>query len=232
VLAIVLDNEVITAPRINGAILGGSGVITGDFTTSQTNDLSLLLRAGALPAPLTIIEERVVGPSLGEDSIKSGLNACGIGFVFVLLFMVGLYKFFGILTDITLVANLIMTLAILSLLNATLTLPGIAGIVLSIGMAVDTNVLIFERIKEEFSKSGKVFMSVESGFDFAWVTIFDSNATTLLTAVVLYIFGTGAVRGFALVLVIGIFTSMFSGVMMTKFLLGLWLKTSPKTIKI
>lgn len=233
ILAIVLDNEVITAPRINTPIMGGSGIISGNFTSEEANQVAILLRAGALPVPLEIIEERIVGPSLGQDSIRSGLQACAIGFVFVLIFMVLLYKKFGMITNFTLIINLIVTLAALSLLNATLTLPGIAGIVLSIGMAVDTNVLIFERIREEYKLTGKVYNSVSSGFDFAWTTIFDSNITTLLTAIILYVFGTGAVRGFALVLGIGIFISLFSGVLLTKLLLSIWLeKFQPKTINI
>ncbi len=233
ILAIVLDNEVVTAPRINGPILGGSGIISGNFTTEEANQVALLLRAGALPAPLEIIEERVVGPSLGQDSIRSGLQACALGIVFVLVFMILLYKFFGIVANFTLIMNLVITLAALSLLNATLTLPGIAGIVLSIGMAVDTNVLIYERIREEYRKSGKVYNSILSGFDFAWATIFDSNITTLLIAIILYILGSGPVRGFALVLGIGIFASLFSGVLLTKLLLYFWLeKFQPRKINI
>ena len=232
ILAIVLDNEVITAPRINTAILGGDGIISGHFTSSQANQVALLLRAGALPAPLEVIEERVVGPSLGQDSIRSGLNACVLGFIITLLFALVFYKFFGIFTCITLTINLFITLGALSLINATLTLPGIAGIVLSIGMAVDTNVLIFERIKEEYRASGKVYNSIASGFDFAWTTIFDSNITTLLIALILFALGTGSVKGFALVLGIGIFASLFSGVLLTKLLLSTWLnKYQPKTIK-
>ncbi len=232
ILAIVLDNEVITAPRINTPILAGNGIITGNFTTAEANQVALLLRAGALPAPLEVIEERVVGPSLGQDSIKSGLNACMIGFILTLLFVLFIYRFFGILTCITLVINLFITLGALSLINATLTLPGIAGIVLSIGMAVDTNVLIFERIKEEYKASGKVYNSVASGFDFAWTTIFDSNITTLLVAIILFALGTGAIKGFALVLGIGIFASLFSGVLLTKLLLSAWLnKFQPRQIK-
>lgn len=232
ILAIVLDNEVITAPRINTAILGGDGIISGHFTSSEANQVALLLRAGALPAPLEVIEERVVGPSLGQDSIRSGLNACVIGFIITLLFALVFYKFFGIFTCITLTVNLFITLGALSLINATLTLPGIAGIVLSIGMAVDTNVLIFERIREEYRASGKVYNSIASGFDFAWTTIFDSNITTLLIALILFILGTGSVKGFALVLGIGIFASLFSGVLLTKLLLSTWLnKYQPKTIK-
>lgn len=232
ILAIVLDNEVITAPRINTPILGGNGIISGNFTTNEANQVALLLRAGALPAPLDVIEERVVGPSLGQDSIDSGLKACTLGFIFVIVFILFLYKFFGIITSITLVMNLFLTLACLSLLNATLTLPGIAGVVLSIGMAVDTNVLIFERIREEYKNSKKLYNSVVSGFDFAWATIFDSNITTLLVAIVLFILGTGPVKGFALVLGIGIFTSLFSGVLLTKLLLSTWLNVfQPKTIK-
>ncbi|MDD2840460.1 MAG: protein translocase subunit SecD [Rickettsiales bacterium] len=233
ILAIVLDSEVITAPRINTPILGGDGIISGHFTTEEANQVALLLRAGALPAPLEVIEERVVGPSLGQDSIKSGLNACALGFIITLLFALIFYRFFGFLTCITLTANLFITLGALSLLNATLTLPGIAGIILSIGMAVDTNVLIFERIREEYKASGKVYNSIASGFDFAWVTIFDSNITTLLIALILFMLGTGSVKGFALVLGIGIFASLFSGVLLTKLLLSIWLnKFQPRTIKI
>jgi len=233
ILAIVLDNEVITAPRINTAIIGGDGIISGHFTSSEANQVALLLRAGALPTPLEIIEERVVGPSLGQDSIRSGLNACVLGFVVTLLFALVFYKFFGVLTCITLTINLFITLGALSLINATLTLPGIAGIILSIGMAIDTNVLIFERIREEYKVSGKVYNSIASGFDFAWATIFDSNITTLLIALILFILGTGSVKGFALVLGIGIIASLFSGVLLTKLLLSFWLnKFQPKTIKI
>ena len=232
-LAIVLDNEVITAPRINTPITGGSGVITGNFTTEEANQTALLLRAGALPAPLSIIEERVVGPSLGEDSIKSGLEACAYGLIIVFIFMLFLYRLFGIISTITLSVNLVLTLASLSLLNATLTLPGIAGIVLSIGMAVDTNILIFERIKEEYKETGKVYNSVANGFNYAWATIFDSNITTIIVSIILYILGSGAVRGFALVLGIGILTSLFSGVLLTKLLLYVWLeKFQPKKNKI
>ena len=232
-LAIVLDNEVITAPRINTPITGGSGVITGNFTTEEANQTALLLRAGALPAPLSIIEERVVGPSLGEDSIKSGLEACAYGLIIVFIFMLFLYRLFGIISTITLSVNLVLTLASLSLLNATLTLPGIAGIVLSIGMAVDTNILIFERIKEEYKETGKVYNSVANGFNYAWATIFDSNITTIIVSIILYILGSGAVRGFALVLGIGILTSLFSGVLLTKLLLYVWLeKFQLKKIKI
>ncbi len=232
-LAIVLDNEVITAPRINSHIMGGEGIISGNFTIDDANRVALLLRAGALPAPLEIIEERVVGPSLGEDSIKSGLQACALGLVVVFVFMLALYKFFGILSTITLMINLVLTLAILSLLNATLTLPGIAGIVLSIGMAVDTNILILERIKEEYKETKKVYNSVSNGFNYAWATIFDSNITTIIVSIILYALGTGAVKGFALVLAIGILTSMFSGVLLTKLLLYVWLeKFQPRKINI
>ena len=232
-LAIVLDNEVITAPRINTPITGGSGVITGNFTKEEANQTALLLRAGARPAPLSIIEERVVGPSLGEDSIKSVLEACAYGLIIVFIFMLFLYRLFGIISTITLSVNLVLTLASLSLLNATLTLPGIAGIVLSIGMAVDTNILIFERIKEEYKETGKVYNSVANGFNYAWATIFDSNITTIIVSIILYILGSGAVRGFALVLGIGILTSLFSGVLLTKLLLYVWLeKFQPKKNKI
>lgn len=231
ILAIVLDDEVITAPRINTPIIGGNGIISGSFTTAEANQVALLLRAGALPAPLEVIEERVVGPSLGQDSIKAGIYACIMGFIAVAVFMLFFYRFFGALTCFTLTINLLITLACLSLFNATLTLPGLAGIVLSIGMAVDTNVLIFERIREEYKMSGKVYNSITSGFDYAWATIFDSNITTLLIAIILFALGTGSVKGFALVLGIGISASMFSGVLLTKLLISLWLnKIQPKKI--
>jgi len=231
ILAIVLDDEVVTAPKINSAILGGNGIISGSFSVDEANRVALLLRAGALPTSLKVVQERIVGPSLGQDSIKSGLFACGVGFAFVLLFMVCLYKKFGIIADITLIINLMLTVTVLSLLNATLTLPGMAGLVLSIGMAVDVNVLIFERIREEYAASSEVYNSVKGGFDFAWTTILDSNLTTLIVAIILYVLGTGAIRGFALVLGIGIFISMFSGVLLTKLLLSLWLERfQPKTI--
>ena len=233
ILGIVLDNEIVTAPVINTPIFNGNAIITGDFSVEEANRISTLLKAGALPVSLNIIQENTVGPSLGLDSIHQGLFACLYGFLFVLLFMICLYKKFGIIADITLIMNLIITIACLSLLNATMTLPGIAGIVLSIGMAVDTNVLIFERIKEEYTKSNNVRQSIENGFDFAWTTIFDSNITTLFVAIILYAIGSGSIRGFALILSIGIFISFFTGVLLTKLFLYVWLnKFNLKTINL
>ena len=231
--AIVLDGKVITAPRINGAILGGSGIITGNFTAETAADLALLLRAGALPAPLTIVEERTVGPSLGSDSIAAGKKAAMIAVIAVMVFMILSYGLFGLFSNIALAMNLIILLGVLSLFQATLTLPGVAGIVLTLGMAVDANVLIFERIREEISKKKGVLQSLDSGFKSAFGTIIDSNITTLLAAFVLYYFGTGTVRGFAVTLSIGILASMFSAILLTRMMVVLWAKkTKPTTIPI
>ena len=224
-LAIVLDDEVVSAPRINEPILGGSGVISGDFSLQETEDLSILLRAGALPAPLSYIEERSVGPGLGQDSIDAGRLASLIGFIAVAVFMVAAYGLFGGMTVLALVINLALILAILSALQATLTLPGIAGIVLTVGMAVDANVLIFERIREE-SRSGRSPISaVDAGYRGALSTIVDANLTTLIAAVLLFAFGSGPIRGFAVTLSVGIVTSMFTAIMVTRFLVVSWLRS-------
>ncbi|HLD77377.1 MAG TPA: protein translocase subunit SecD [Rickettsiales bacterium] len=221
VFAIVLDGKVITAPRINGIINQGSGVISGNFTTKEAGDLALLLRAGALPAPLITLEERSVGPSLGLDSIKSGSLASLVGLAFVALLMLIVYKSFGIIADIALFINLAMILAILSLIGATLTLPGIAGIALTMGMSVDANVLIFERIKEELREKKSTLMALEQGFSQAFRTITDSNITTLITALFLYIFGNGPVKGFAVTLSIGIISSMFCAILLTRMMISI-----------
>ncbi|MSP87692.1 MAG: protein translocase subunit SecD [Alphaproteobacteria bacterium] len=221
--AIVLDGKVISAPVIREAILGGSGIISGSFTTQSAQDLALLLRAGALPAPLNIIEERTVGPGLGQDSIEAGKWATALGAVLVVGFMILCYSLFGVFANIALAVNVLMLLAVMSVLQATLTLPGIAGIVLTMGMSVDANVLIYERIREELRNGRSVLPAIEEGFKRAWGTIMDSNLTSLFAAILLYIFGTGPVRGFAVTLGIGIVASMFTAGMVTRLLVVLWL---------
>lgn len=222
--AIVLDGKIVTAPRINGVIDQGSGVISGDFTTQEAAEVALLLRAGALPAPLSIIEERTVGPSLGLDSIKSGSLSAVAGLIFVAIFMVLFYSFFGLIANIAMVINIALILAVLSLLDATLTLPGIAGIVLTMGMAIDANVLIFERIKEELRAKKPVLVGIEQGFQQAFRTIIDSNITALIVAFFLYSFGNGPVKGFAVTLSIGILASMFSAIVLTRMMIVIWVK--------
>ena len=231
--AIVLDNKVITAPVIRSAILGGTGIISGGFSAESANDLSLLLRAGALPAPLKIIEERSVGPSLGADSIAAGTKASIIGIGLVVIFMVVFYGLFGLFADIAMIVNAFMTLALLSLFDATLTLPGIAGIVLTVGMAVDANVLIYERMREETRNGKSVYAAIEDGFRMAFGTIFDSHVTTFSAAILLYIFGTGTVKGFAVTLAIGIICSLYTSVLVTRLMVVTWLrKTKPKALPI
>lgn len=231
--AIVLDEQVISAPVIRSPILGGSGIIEGGFTVETANDLALLLRAGALPAPLTILEERTVGPGLGQDSIDAGKAASLIGFLLVIGFMVLTYGLFGAFTVFALVVNLALILAVLSLIQATLTLPGIAGIVLTVGMAVDANVLIFERIREEIRNGRTPISSIDAGYSRALTTIIDSNLTTLIAAVLLFALGSGPVRGFAVTLSIGILSSMFTAIMVTRLFVVVWLRrTRPKAIPI
>jgi len=233
IFAIVLDGKVITAPMINTVINQGSGVITGTFTVSQANELALLLRAGALPAPLKIIEERSVGPSLGSDSIQNGKIATIAGFVLVAIFMIIFYGFFGVVANIALVVNIGIIISLLSMLSATLTLPGIAGIVLTMGMSVDANVLIFERIKEELQNKKSVLASIEQGFNQAYRTILDSNITTLIVAIFLYLFGNGSVKGFAVTLSIGITSSMFTAILLTRMIIAIWVKYNrPKKLSL
>ena len=222
-LAFVLDNEVISAPTIQSAILGGSGIISGNFTVKSANDLALLLRSGALPAPLEVLEERTVGAGLGSDSIREGIVASIIGLIAVVLFMVAAYGLFGVFTTVTVFTNLFLMLGALSFMGATLTLPGIAGIILTIGMAVDANVLIFERMREEVKAGRSTKDAAEAGFTEAWGTIVDSNLTTLVAAFVLFYFGTGPVRGFAVTLAIGIATSMFTSVTVTRLIISSWI---------
>lgn len=231
--AIVLDNKVITAPVIRSVILGGTAEISGNFTTAEANDVALLLRAGALPAPLDIIEERTVGPSLGADSIAAGTSAIIIGIILVMGFMLLSYGLFGVFSNISLVMNMIMIVAVISVFGATLTLPGIAGIVLTMGMAVDANVLIFERIREETSLGKTPFAAIDNGFSQAFKTIIDSNITTLIAALLLYTFGSGPVKGFAVTLSVGILSSMFSAILLTRLMVVTWLKKKrPTTIPI
>lgn len=223
-LAIVLDGKVISAPVIREPILGGSGVISGRFTTQDAQDLALLLRAGSLPAPLTYLEERTVGPSLGADSIRAGAIACVVGLGLVVAFMGAVYGMLGLFADLALLVNLVLLIGFLSAIGATLTLPGIAGIVLTLGMAVDANVLIYERVREEKRNGLALPSALEAGFQRAFTTILDSNVTTLVAALLLFQFGAGPVRGFAVTLGFGILTSMFSALMVTGFFLSLWVR--------
>ena len=209
-LAIVLDGKIISAPVIRDTIASGSGQISGGFTFQSATDLALLLRSGALPAPLNIIEERTVGPDLGQDSINAGMIALIIGFLLVIVFMFIKYKVFGLITNITLVVNLFILLGILTLFEATLTLPGIAGIILTVGMAVDANVLIFERIKEELKDEKNNILAFDSGYTKSRTAIIDANITTLIAAIILFFMGSGPVKGFSITLGVGIFTTLFS----------------------
>jgi SecD/SecF fusion protein len=231
--AIVLDGKVISAPVIREPITGGRGQISGNFTTQSANDLAVLLRAGALPAPLTIVEERTIGPDLGADSIRAGIIACLVGFVLVVSYMIMSYGLFGLYANIALIFNLFLTVAALSLLNATLTLPGIAGLLLTLGMSVDANILINERIREESRKGRSAFAAMEAGFTRAFATIVDANMTTLIKMLLLYAVGTGAVRGFAVTISLGIITSMFTATVVTRLLMVSWLKKHrPKVLSV
>ncbi len=209
-LAIILDGKIISAPSINEPIISGSGIISGNFTFQEATDLALLLRSGALPTPLNVVEERTVGPDLGEDSIKSGVTSLIIGFILVIFFMLYKYKIFGLVANVALIANLVMLVGVLTILEATLTLPGIAGIILTVGMAVDANVLIFERIKEELKTEKSIIHAFDIGYSKAKITVLDANITTLIAAVILFAFGSGPVKGFAITLGIGIITTLFS----------------------
>jgi len=227
--AIILDNQVISAPQIREPILGGTGQISGNFSVQGANDLAVLLRAGALPATLTIIEERTVGPSLGADSIAAGQFASIIAGILVLAFMVLAYGSLGIIANIALVANVAMIIAVLSLLGATLTLPGIAGIVLTMGMAVDSNVIIYERVKEERRSGRSIVQSLDAGFSRALATVVDANMTTLIAAVILFYLGSGPIRGFAVTLAIGIITTVFTAFTLTRWMIALWLRRTRPT---
>lgn len=231
--AILLDNKVITAPVIRSPIMGGSGIISGNFTAESANDLALLLRAGALPVPLTVIEERSVGPSLGSDSIVAGSKAFIIAIVLVVIFMVLFYGLFGLFANIAMVLNAFMVIALLALFEATLTMPGIAGIVLTMGMAVDTNVLIYERMREELRNGKTPFAAVGDGFRLAFGTIIDSHVTTLSAALILFYFGTGTVKGFAVTLTIGILCSLYTAVLVTRLMVATWMgRKRPKILTI
>lgn len=231
--AIVLDNVVISAPNINGAICGGSAIITGNFTVQETNDLSILLRAGALPAPLHVMEERTVGPSLGADSVEAGKVACLMAVIFVSVMMCIVYGLFGVFASLTLWVNMAMIMAIMSVLQATLTLPGIAGIVLTIGLAVDANVLIYERMKEELRSGRSIGSALDTAYKRALTTITDSNLTSLIAAMILFSFGTGPIKGFAVTMSIGVVTSFFCAMMLTRLMITTWLHVyKPKAIPV
>ena len=217
-LAIILDGEAISAPVIQDSITGGNGTISGNFTFQTATDLALLLRSGALPTPLLIVEERTVGPDLGKDSIKSGLISLLVGFLLVITFMIVKYKKFGLVANIALISNLFMLIGILTLMEATLTLPGIAGIILTVGMAVDANVLIFERIKEELKDEKNIIQAFDLGFKKSIVTILDANITTLIAAIILFIFGSGPIKGFAITLSIGLLTTLFASYFISRHL--------------
>ena len=220
-LAIVLDGKIISAPNINEPITSGNGMISGNFSFQEATDLALLLRSGALPTPLNIVEERTVGPDLGEDSIKSGLMSLIIGFILVIIFMFYKYKIFGLVANTALIANLLMLVGILTILEATLTLPGIAGIILTVGMAVDANVLIFERIKEELKTEKSIIHAFDTGYSKAKITVLDANITTLIAAIILFAFGSGPVKGFAITLGIGIITTLFTAYFLARHLTSL-----------
>ncbi len=221
--AIVLDDQVISAPTIQAHITGGSGIITGNFTLEESTQLAILLRAGALPAKMTFLEERTIGPELGADSIAAGKTAAIIGMFAVICYMIASYGLFGVFANLALAINIALLIAVLSSIGATLTLPGIAGIVLTMGMAVDANVLIFERIREELRDGKSPARAIELGFDRAFSAIMDSNVTAIITAIIMFWIGSGPVRGFAVSLGIGIFTSMFTAVYVTRLIITLWL---------
>ena len=232
-LAIVLDGEIVSAPNINEPITSGNGMISGNFTFQEATDLALLLRSGALPTPLIVVEERTVGPDLGEDSIKSGFISLIVGFSLVILFMFLKYRIFGIIANTALIANLLMLIGVLTILEATLTLPGIAGIILTVGMAVDANVLIFERIREELKTEKSAIHAFASGYERAKITVLDANITTLIAAVILFAFGSGPVKGFAITLGIGIITTLFTAYFLARHLTSLIvLNSNEKEVKI
>ncbi|MEC7150325.1 MAG: protein translocase subunit SecD [Pseudomonadota bacterium] len=232
-LAIVLDNNIISAPNINEPITSGNGMISGNFTFQEATDLALLLRSGALPTPLNIVEERTVGPDLGEDSIKSGIISLIVGFCLVILFMIFKYKLFGLVANTALIANLLMLVGVLTILEATLTLPGIAGIILTVGMAVDANVLIFERIKEELKTEKSIIHAFDTGYTKAKITVLDANITTLIAAIILFAFGSGPVKGFAITLGIGIITTLFTAYFLARHLTSIIvLRNKDKEVKI
>lgn len=230
-LAIVLDNRVISSPVIQSPITGGQGQITGNFTVEEVNNLAILLRAGALPARMTIAEERTVGPGLGQDSIEAGKKAVVIASVLVILYMLGTYGLFGAIASLALVVHVCLIIGLMSLLGATMTLPGIAGIVLTIGTAVDSNVLIYERMREEAKAGRSLISALEAGFQRAFATIIDSNVTMLIAAVALFSLGSGPVRGFAVVFILGILTTVITAVTFTRMLIAMWYRwAKPKAL--
>ena len=231
--AIKLDDVIISAPNIQSAILGGSGIITNIGTVADAQELAILLKAGSLPVPLSVLKQRTVGPDLGADTVEAGKWASAIGFVAVIIYMILSYGRFGLAANVALITNLVLIMGALSLLQATLTLPGIAGVVLTIGMAVDANVLVFERIREEQRNGRKPFGALEHGYSEAFSTIMDANITTFIAAAVLYTLGSGPVQGFAVTLAIGILTSMFTAILLTRLILATWLKRArPATLPI
>lgn len=231
--AIVLDNEIITAPRINEAICGGNAQISGSFSVQETTDLALLLRAGALPTTLTVVEERSVGPTLGSDSIKAGAIASLVAFGLIMVLMIACYNLFGIFASVALFINLTLTIWVMTLIGATLTLPGFAGLVLTIGTSVDANVLIFERIKEEIKAGRSIIAAIDAGYQRAMTSIIDANLTSLIAGLILFTVGTGPIKGFAVAMSIGIITSLFSAIMLTRIMLLVWLKhTKAKALPI
>ncbi|GJE26717.1 protein translocase subunit SecD [Methylobacterium organophilum] len=230
-MAIVLDNEVVSAPVIRSAITGGSGQITGNFTVQQANDLAVLLRAGALPAKFTVVERRVVGPGLGNDSIEAGKKATIVAAILVVIFMFATYGTFGFIANIALMVHVGLILGLMSVLEATMTLPGIAGIVLTIGTAVDSNVLIYERMREEQRAGRSLVSALQAGFDRAFATIIDSNSTMAIAALILFFMGSGPVKGFAVVFILGILTTVITAVTLTRMMIAVWYTTfRPKTL--
>lgn len=231
--AIVLDNHVISAPVIQSHISGGSGIITGNFSAEEASNLAILLRAGALPAEIKVLEQRTVGPELGADSIRSGTLAGLVAFAGIILFMVVVYGFFGMIASFALFMNMVLLIALMSLLGATLTMPGVAGLVLSLGMAVDANVLIYERIREELRTARGPAQAIELGFDKAFSPILDGNVTTLIVAIILYAMGSGPVRGFGITLALGLICSMFTAISLSRLLIAMWYeRRRPKTLAI
>ncbi|MCX8110695.1 MAG: protein translocase subunit SecD, partial [Syntrophorhabdaceae bacterium] len=232
-VAIILDNTVYSAPVVKERISGGKASITGGFTMDEAKDLAIVLRAGALPAPVKVVQNITIGPTLGQDSIRKGVSAAILGAVLVILFMIFYYKFSGVIAVIALFLNLLYLLGAFTALKATMTLPGIAGIILTMGMGVDSNVLIFERIREELRLGKTVRAAIDSGYEKAWVTIFDSHVTTLITTFILFIFGTGPIKGFAVTLSIGIIVNLFTAVFGSKaFFDWILLKYKPRSLSI
>ncbi len=231
--AIVLDNEVISAPTIQSHIAGGSGIITGSFTVEESTRLAILLRAGALPAEIVVLEQRTVGPELGANSIRSGVIAMVVAFAGIIGFMIFIYGFFGMIATVALLMNVVLTVALLAMLGATLTMPGIAGLVLGLGMAVDANVLIYERIREELRTARGPARAIDLGFEKAFSPILDGNVTTLIVALILFFMGAGPVRGFGITLSLGLICSMFTAISLSRLLIAIWFeRRRPKTLAI